>query len=607
MEKKKPDLLRSLKIGLSVILVLVVYAFGFHVTDVDLAETRSERRRESLTRVLRAIAHPDLFEYETEDLVASFPIMVPCPEGGFQSESPDTSEPYIVMTPACADPLTKATVEGFNFEPFSTGPLNFKPADSEYDVTLQLASVDADEDGYFSVEVQMRNRPSDKVQEIHFITRRNVGAPSLTSNAYETWDKIVETVFLALLATTLGTLIAIPLSFLAARNLMKDVRSSLISMSLSILLIPVGIFVGLKIASWSSEISTLISGNTVIAIACLLIAPLIIWPGARFALFRQDDEDLTLSVRIVRWLVTAVITFVAVIAMYLLSYLAMVGGSTLGEQWGPFGFLGDFVHNLGDILGMVISVFVALSTAGFLSGLAGRLGLFLGRKSNFVIRLLQILLATAAGALLFLLLAAGINWFYEFNDYVGFFTWSAGIGALLGFILGVTNNPERTMPTGLIVYFISRTIFNATRSVEPLVMAIIFVVWVGIGPFAGSMALALHTIAALGKLYSEQVENITPGPLEAIQATGANRLQTIIYAVIPQIIPPYISFTMYRWDINVRMSTIIGFVGGGGIGFLLNQNIKVLDYRAAAAQMLAIAIVVATMDYISSVIRERYV
>jgi phosphonate transport system permease protein len=153
----------------------------------------------------------------------------------------------------------------------------------------------------------------------------------------------------------------------------------------------------------------------------------------------------------------------------------------------------------------------------------------------------------------------------------------------------------------------SRTILNAIRSVEPLIMAIVAVIWVGIGPFAGVLALALHTIAALGKLYSEQVESISPGPLEAINATGANRLQTIIYAVVPQIIPPYISFTMYRWDINVRMSTIIGFAGGGGIGFLLQQNINLLNYRAAAAQMLAIAIVVASMDYLSSYLRERYV
>jgi phosphonate transport system permease protein len=154
---------------------------------------------------------------------------------------------------------------------------------------------------------------------------------------------------------------------------------------------------------------------------------------------------------------------------------------------------------------------------------------------------------------------------------------------------------------------IVRTIFNALRSIESLVMVIVFAVWVGIGPFAGVLALALHTIASNAKLYSEQVESIMAGPIEAVTATGANRLQTIIYAVIPQIVPPFISYTMYRWDINVRMSTIIGFAGGGGIGFLLQQNINLLNYRQASAQMLAIAIVVASMDYLSSVLREKYV
>jgi phosphonate transport system permease protein len=138
-------------------------------------------------------------------------------------------------------------------------------------------------------------------------------------------------------------------------------------------------------------------------------------------------------------------------------------------------------------------------------------------------------------------------------------------------------------------------------------MVVAFAVWVGIGPFAGVMALALHTIASLGKLFSEQVENILTGPIEAVTATGANRLQTIVYAVIPQIVPPYIAFTIYRWDINVRMSTIIGFGGGGGIGFLVQQNLNLLKYRDASVQMIAIAIVVATLDYVSANIRERII
>jgi len=162
-------------------------------------------------------------------------------------------------------------------------------------------------------------------------------------------------------------------------------------------------------------------------------------------------------------------------------------------------------------------------------------------------------------------------------------------------------------PAGMAMYYATRTVLNILRSIEPLIMAIIFVVWVGLGPFAGVLALAVHSIAALGKLYSEAVESIDPGPIEAVNATGANLWQMIRYAVIPQIIPPYLAFTIYRWDINVRMSTIIGFVGGGGIGFLLQQWIRLLRYKDAGVAVWAIAVVVAIMDYVSAKVREAVI
>ena len=135
----------------------------------------------------------------------------------------------------------------------------------------------------------------------------------------------------------------------------------------------------------------------------------------------------------------------------------------------------------------------------------------------------------------------------------------------------------------------------------------IAIIAVGLGPFAGILALTVHSIAALGKLYSESIESIDHGPVEAIQATGANWLQTVWYAVIPQIIPPFVSFTIYRWDINVRMATVIGMVGGGGIGYLLIQWIRLLDYRSAGIAIWFIAITVAILDYVSSEIRERFI
>ncbi len=159
----------------------------------------------------------------------------------------------------------------------------------------------------------------------------------------------------------------------------------------------------------------------------------------------------------------------------------------------------------------------------------------------------------------------------------------------------------------LTIYYVTRTILNIVRAIEPLIWALIAVVWVGLGPFAGIVALTIHSIAALGKLYSEAIEGINPGPIEAIQATGANKIQTIMYAVVPQMIPPFVSFTIYRWDINVRMSTVIGMVGGGGIGFLLVQYIRLLEYKSAGIAVWFIALTVSILDYVSAEIRQRFV
>jgi phosphonate transport system permease protein len=155
-----------------------------------------------------------------------------------------------------------------------------------------------------------------------------------------------------------------------------------------------------------------------------------------------------------------------------------------------------------------------------------------------------------------------------------------------------------------VIYYILRILLNFVRSIEPLIWAIIFSVWVGIGPFAGMVALLVHTIAGNAKLYSEAIENIEVGPVEAITATGANKFQVVWYAVVPQIVLPFLSFTIYRWDINVRMATIIGLVGGGGIGTMLMQYQGLARWHEVGLIILMIAFVVWVMDYISAKIRE---
>ena len=160
-------------------------------------------------------------------------------------------------------------------------------------------------------------------------------------------------------------------------------------------------------------------------------------------------------------------------------------------------------------------------------------------------------------------------------------------------------------PVTRIIYYVVRTSLNIVRSIETLMWAIIFAVWVGLGPFGGMLALMIHTIAALGKLYSEAIESIDPGPIEALRASGANELQVIVYAVIPQILPTFASFTLYSWDINVRMSTVIGLISDAGLGFLVIQWIRLNQFSAMATAILAIMLVVTTLDYASSLLRKR--
>ncbi|HEX2980080.1 MAG TPA: ABC transporter permease subunit [Anaerolineaceae bacterium] len=602
---KKSKALKSIGVGLAVLVALVVYAYGFQVTQVNLAETKSERRQTQLVRILRALAKPDFFRYEQQEYVVETPIMVPCPDSGFNSEPVDTSKPYMVVTPACAGPGEDVHVEGFNFAPNTTGPLNFIPPS---EVSLPVATIQTDAGGHFVVNGKLPKRPNEEVQRLRAVTRQTVGGPVLTQTAIDTWDKIVETVFLALLATTLGTFLAIPLSFLAARNLMKDVGSPLISVALDIIAIPAGLLAGGWVAGRLGTISDALDGQSWLILVGLIILPAIAWFIARWALPQEEISAPRIRIRIARMLVLIAASLLVTISLFFLSKLVMIVGAWLAGRLGGFGFLGTFVRDLGEILGMLIPVMLALVGAGVASNLVGKIGqIALKRLSTSVARLLAGVLSVIAGFILGAILGAGVEWLYQIGDPVKTLWLPGAIGAVLGLLLAIRYRVKSVVPIGMVVYYIARTLFNALRSIEALIMVIVFVVWVGIGPFAGVLALSLHTVASLAKLYSEQVESILAGPVEAIKATGANRLQTIVYAVIPQIIPPYISYTMYRWDINVRMSTIIGFAGGGGIGFLLIQNINLLNYRAASAQMIAIALVVATMDYLSSRMREEVV
>lgn len=606
---KKTSPWKSISFGAIVLLVLVTYAYGFQITKVDLEELRSETRQASLQRVLRALAKPEILEYDQTEQIINFPIYIPCHADGSLPSAPEhaSSEPYIIITPGCTEPGESVQVEGFNFAPNVTGPVRFVPgSDVTNIVTLGRELAETDKTGYFTLSMKLPNRESEDIQYIRATLRKNVGSPHFTQTAKDTWEKIIETVFLALLATTFGTFLAIPLSFLAARNLMVPVRSPLTSISLSLIGWPLGMYAGYILVRWVGNFNESLNLNVWIGVITILAVGLIVWLGMRWALPQAEISRPSKGTQTIRLGVILVLILVSFFGFYQLARLVMSVGSGVTLALGSFGFLGNFMFQMGDIILVVTSVLGALAAGGAVSSVFSRFGQQATEKLPAAgVKIINLIITPISIALFLVLGGQLIEWIYQIDQ--PFYTlWGPLItGVVIGMTLAIFSKAKDALPTGMVIYYITRTFLNGLRSIEALVMAIVFVIAVGIGPFAGVMALGLHTIVSLAKLYSEQVESIMSGPLEAIQATGANRLQTIIYGVVPQIVPPYISYTMYRWDINVRMSTIIGFVGGGGIGFLLQQNINLLNYSAASAQMLAIAIVVASMDYISSVLREK--
>lgn len=152
-----------------------------------------------------------------------------------------------------------------------------------------------------------------------------------------------------------------------------------------------------------------------------------------------------------------------------------------------------------------------------------------------------------------------------------------------------------------------RRLMDACRAINEMVFAMLFVVAVGLGPFAGAMALFVHTTGILAKLFSEAVEAIDPQPVEGIRATGANALEEIVYGVIPQVMPLWVSYSLYRFESNLRSASVVGMVGAGGIGVVLWEVIRGFQFDKTCAVMIMIILLVTAVDMISSRIRRLLV
>jgi phosphonate transport system permease protein len=163
----------------------------------------------------------------------------------------------------------------------------------------------------------------------------------------------------------------------------------------------------------------------------------------------------------------------------------------------------------------------------------------------------------------------------------------------------------RNTSPNLAVFHMTRQLLNAFRGINEIIFAMIFVVAVGLGPFAGVLAMCVHGAGMLGKFFAEAVEEIDAGPLEALRATGTRPTLVTVFAVLPQVIPSWIAATLYRFEVNLRAGTILGMIGAGGIGFELTTSFKLFQYQDMATCVLLILVMVMTADYLSSKLRAR--
>lgn len=177
------------------------------------------------------------------------------------------------------------------------------------------------------------------------------------------------------------------------------------------------------------------------------------------------------------------------------------------------------------------------------------------------------------------------------------------LGAMLSFVISLF--AASNLSPGKAIRETTRGILSAERALPDLIVILLFVAIVGLGPFPGVMALAVSSIGMLGKLFADSIEEIDPKPLESLTAAGATKAQIIRYAVLPQVVPSFIANTLYRFDVNIRLSIFLGVVGAGGIGFELIMAMRLLEYREAMAAIVVILILIVLCEKISDLLRRQ--
>ncbi len=617
MNEKRNDRRRKIRNISLLVFGVILFAYAVQVTNVNLEEPLEPKRQANLVGLIRDLARPDLFSHANETRATNLSLIMPCPED-VKGTQVTIEGRLAVLAPNCATTTQdRLDLFGEGFAPTVQGVVRWYPIGSQS--TRTVAEFKTDAQGNFNVSFTMPDvRPSEEPQRLEIVELLERRITGISSTTQETLARILETILMALMASTLGTILAIPISFLGARNLMISVGSPLAAIMSALIVLPFGAAIGWQFSQIFIAFSEPAGDQPLLGLIAFLVTAGFIWLLLRLKppIFGQEEPSAGLKIQ---WGIRVVlVALLSILGLAVLARLGIAAGLWLDQNLGFLGFIGNFIFVLSDLLRVLLPTLVAFVIALLAASYANRYGQeAVLRMAEGPARLLTALLTAIGTAMLVFGIAYAMNWICLLGlcrqlpqDGSQLFISLALPAAVIGLIAGLLSlraKPKHLFPIGMVTYSITRTILNVLRAIEPVIMGFVLVVWVGLGPFAGVLALMLHSIADLGKLFSEQVENIDEGPLEAITATGANKLQTVNYAVIPQIVPHYTAFIFYRWDINVRMSTIIGFVGGGGIGLILFRSTNLTQYRQAAVMVIAIAIVVTVLDYISSKIRKQII
>jgi phosphonate transport system permease protein len=201
------------------------------------------------------------------------------------------------------------------------------------------------------------------------------------------------------------------------------------------------------------------------------------------------------------------------------------------------------------------------------------------------------------------------EWYWDLDKWLGsllntlLMAWLATVlGTALGGVFSFF--AARNLARRYLTYWVTRRALEIARTVPDIVWALLFVIAFGIGPVAGILAITVHTVGAQGKLFAEVNENISPLPIDGIRAAGGTWFEEIRFAVLPQVLPNYMSYTFWRLELNVRSATIVGFVGAGGIGHDLFTSIQLLYFADAGAILLIIVATIMLIDMLSEAFRH---